>query len=73
MMMKDKKYTISGYDLSSSTDVYYFTEKGDECARLYCIFNVKQGASSVPSMEQFVLRKDENGHWKILGWDLVND
>lgn len=71
--MKDKKYTISGYDLSSSTDVYYFTEKGDECARLYCIFNVKQGVSSVPSMEQFVLRKDENGHWKILGWDLVND
>lgn len=71
--MKEKKYTISGYDLSSSTDVEYFTEKGDDCARMYCIFNVKQGASSVPSMEQFVLRKDEDGHWKILGWDLVND
>ena len=24
------------------------------------------------SLEQFILRKDEAGHWKIMGWDLVN-
>lgn len=71
--MKDKKYTISSYEVSSSTDVDYFTEQEDSCARLYCIFNVRQGSSTVPSVEQFVLRKDEAGHWKILGWELVND
>ena len=49
------------------------TEKEDSCARLYCNFYVKQGAGNVPSLEQFVLRKDGEGHWKILGWDLVNE
>lgn len=71
--MKEQKSTIYSYELSASTDVEFFTEKDYDCARLYCTFNVKQGAGTVPSMEQFVLRKDEDGHWKILGWDLVND
>lgn len=71
--MKNKKYTIYSYEVSASTDVEFFTEKEDSCARLFCIFNVKQGSGNVPSMEQFILRKDEEGHWKILGWDLVND
>lgn len=71
--MKEQKSTIYSYELSASTDVYYFTEQDYECARLYCLFNVKQGSSTVASMEQFVLRKDEAGHWKILGWDLAND
>lgn len=71
--MKSNKYTVYSYEVSASTDVEYFTEKEDSCARLYCVFNIKQGGSTVPSMEQFILRKDEAGHWKIMGWDLVND
>lgn len=72
--MKKGKYTISSYVVSASTDVEEFTENGYECARLYCTFSVKQGTNGTKaSMEQFVLRKDEDGHWKIYGWDLVND
>lgn len=72
--MKKGKYTISSYVLSASTDVYYFTENGYSCARMYCTFNVKQGTNgTTASMEEFVLRKDEDGHWKIYGWDLVED
>lgn len=69
--MKKNKYSISGYEMSASTDVDYFMEQGYSCARMYCTFYVKQGASSIASMEQFVLRQDEDGHWKILGWKLV--
>ena len=70
--MKQMNYTISSYVLSASVDVEEFTENGYSCARLYCTFNVKQGSNgTVPSVEQFVLRKDENGHWKIYGWELV--
>ena len=49
------------------------TEKEDSCARLYCTFNLKQTGSTgtMASMEQFVLREDEDGHWKILGWELA--
>lgn len=70
--MKENNYTIHSYEVSASTDVEYFTENDDSCARLYCNFYVKQGAGNVPSLEQFILRKDADGHWKILGWDLVN-
>lgn len=71
---KKNDFTISSYVLSASVDVEEFVENGDSCARLYCTFNVKQGTSgTVRSMEQFILRKDDDGHWKILGWDLVED
>ena len=72
--MKKDKCTISSYVLSASVDVEEFTENGYNCARLYCTFNVKRGTNgTVASMEEFVLRKDEDGHWKIYGWDLVKD
>lgn len=72
--MKKKKWTISSYVLSASVDVENFTENGYSCASLYCTFNVKQSTNgTVASMEQFILRKDENGHWKILGWELVEN
>lgn len=71
--MKKDNYTISGYVLSASVDVDEFVENGYSCARLYCTFNVKRGTSgTVSSVEEFVLRKDEDGHWKIYGWDLAN-
>ena len=71
--MKDNNYTISSYVLSASVDVEEFVENGYSCARLYCTFNVKQGTKGTTrSMEEFVLRKDEDGHWKIYGWQLVN-
>jgi hypothetical protein len=73
--MKGNKYTIYSYELPASTDVEYFTEDGYSCARMYCSFNLKQTGSTgmITSLEQFVLRQDENGRWKIMGWDLVNE
>lgn len=72
--MKKGNYTISSYVLSSSVDVEEFVENGYSCARLYCTFNVKQGTlGTTRSMEEFVLRKDEDGHWKIYGWQLVEN
>lgn len=70
--MKKNNYTISSYVLSASVDVDEFVENGYSCARLYCTFHVKQGPNgTVASMEQFVLRRDEDEHWKIFGWELV--
>ncbi len=72
--MKKNKYTIASYEVSASTDVEYFTQNEDSCARLYCTFNIRQDNSTrITSLERFVLRKDIDGHWKILGWELVED
>lgn len=73
--MKAKQYTVASYEVSASTDVEYFTQDGYSFARLYCTFYLRQPGSGgrVPSLERFLLRQDEDGHWKIFGWELVED
>lgn len=72
-VFKASNSAISSFTPSSSTDVFYFTEEGYECARLYCTYSIRTGTVMQKSEHVFVLRKDEGGHWKILGWDLVED
>lgn len=62
--------TISSFTLSSTIDVETYQNDGYEWARLYCIYSVKEQIL-VNSNIQFLLRKDENGHYKIYGWQLV--
>lgn len=68
---KESDSSILAYSTSSSLDVEEFWEGGRECARLYCTYNVRNGTSKQIVEEVFILRKDAEGHWKILGWDLV--
>ena len=68
---KDKK-VISSYSVSSSTDVQEYTYGGYDWAQLYCIYSVRMGTNVAPVQEHFIMRKDELGHWKILGWELVD-
>ena len=70
---KSQEYAIMSYSLSASTDVKYFTKDSYECASLYCIYNIRNGAVPGSVEELFILRKDEAGHWRILGWDLTQD
>lgn len=70
--MKANDQSISSYQVSASTDVEFFTENSDSCARLYCTYNIRQKTSILQNRVVFILRQDENKHWKILGWDLDN-
>jgi hypothetical protein len=64
--------SLSSYALSDSVDVDYYVHEGYECARLHCFFYFRTGTSMAPeSNHRFVLRKDADGHWKIMGWELV--
>ncbi len=64
---------VSGYTVSASTDVEEFVVDGRECARLYVTYRLRQGTEYIYSNEVFILRKDEDGHWKILGWELLEE
>lgn len=64
---------IVNYSTSSSTDVYYFKENGREYARLYGTFYVQVNKTMNTLEEVFVLRKDEQGHWKLYGWEKVSE
>lgn len=68
---KNDKKVISSYSVSSSTDVQEYSYGGREWAQLYCIYSIRMGTNVAPVQEHFIMRKDERGHWKILGWELV--
>lgn len=67
---KEKGITIYAYTVSSSTDVDFFDNKDGSWARLGCTYTLRQGTKTRAINEIFLLRKDENNHWKIYGWDL---
>ena len=64
---------ISSYSTSSGTDVEYFSRDGYEWASLYGILSIRQGTKMLTSNEKFLMRKDDDGHWKIYGWELVKE
>lgn len=63
--------TISSSDVSDSSDIKYKndTQKDDSLAFVDASYFMKEGKSTfTKTYMQFVLRKDENGEWKILGF-----
>lgn len=70
---KEKGMTITSYATAGSTSVDFFSQDNFEWARIYCTFYVKKENSSQAVNEVFLLRKDENGLWKIYGWDLAEN
>ncbi|HKM33422.1 MAG TPA: DUF6715 family protein [Lachnospiraceae bacterium] len=70
---EDKSIRISNYSISASTDVDYFSEDGFDFARLHCIYTLSNGSTKQPVDEVYLLRKDDNGHWRIYGWNLANN
>lgn len=70
---KEKGVTISSYALSPSVDVEYFEEDGYSFARLYCIYSLREETKIVATEQVFLLRQDEDGHWKIFGFALAGD
>ena len=71
--MKQQEIVISSYTPASSTDVDYFDADGYSWAKLNLTFTLRQGTVLNMTEEVFLLRKDEEGHWKIYGWKLAED
>lgn len=70
---KSNNRTIVSYSPSSSIDVEFFSQDGYECARLYCIYDIQQGSVLYKTTLCFILREDENSHYKIYGWEKVDN
>lgn len=67
-LWKEDETKVSSYKTANSTDVNYFTKNGRECASIFCTYTLRKGTTLQSLEEIFILRKDESGHWKILGW-----
>ena len=70
---KSGGYKITSYSPSASTDIEYFVEQDYECARGWCQFTIKSGKFYQVQQYVFILRKDEDSHWKIFGWQIVDE
>jgi hypothetical protein len=67
---RNSGYAISSFVVSNSTDVAYSSVDGVNTAYLHCLFTRRHGTELLSVDHHFFLRKDENGRWKVFGWDI---
>lgn len=61
------------YSTSSSVDVDYYEEDGCSFARMYGTYYLQVNKNLKSLEEVFVFRKDGDGHWKLYGWQPVEN
>ncbi|MFA9377696.1 MAG: DUF6715 family protein [Lachnotalea sp.] len=67
------KRILMGFAIESGDDVEYYTEEDVEYAIVNASYTLRETDTFTKSNEEYILRKDENGYWKILGWRVVAD
>lgn len=68
---KEQKKSIVSYVVQKSSSVNKSTVEGKEYATILATYMVKEKNSYVKSYEEFILRQDDKGRWKILGFRLL--
>ena len=65
------KTRISSYAIQSAAKTKYSTFKDRQYASIALVYYLRQGDKLLDSPTKFTLRKDDDGHWKILFWELT--
>lgn len=63
---------IHDYKVEKSQDIDMFTFEEKEYAIVSASYLVREGSNVLYVNEDYTLRKDEEGRWKILYWESVN-
>ena len=66
---KENNRRIINAVVAASTNVDYFMEDGFSFARIMCVYYIMEGDQSYPTNQVYLLRKDDENHWKIYGWE----
>jgi len=69
----NRNRVIVSATVSDSKEVQYKTVNGYECAFVNVYYFIREGSQYTRTYEDFCLRKDSNGHWKILTWRLSTE
>lgn len=71
-LYEENKQKFVSYSLAEASQVQYNTEDGVEYAKMKVTIVLKVDGGTLSGDEEYILRKDEQGRWKILGWQAVN-
>lgn len=72
-LYKDKKQRFVSYSLAEGSQIQYNTENDVEYAKMKVTLALNIDSSAVSLEEEYILRKDAEGRWKILGWQAVDN
>lgn len=71
---KEARRRLISVSVAASTNVDYFSDDGYDFARIYCGYTVKESDGRTASEGRvYLLRRDEDRHWKIYGWDAADN
>lgn len=68
---KGSNKTIINYQINSNESVQKWWNNDRECASIIALVNLN-GKSLNQVYEKFILRRDDQGRWKILGWEVAD-
>ena len=71
-LYEENKQKFISYSLAEASQVQYNTEDGVEYAKMKVTIVLKVDGGTMSGDEEYILRKDEEGRWKILGWQTVD-
>ena len=63
---KDQGITLAQTGVCDSNDVKYVTDKGSKIAYVKASYFMKEGSSYSKTYQEYVLRQDKEGCWRIL-------
>ncbi len=66
---KERERRITSISLASSANVKFFEEDGHSFARIMCSYNVMEKGMTYVVKHMYLLRMDDEKHWKIYGWE----
>ncbi len=67
---KKGDYSISNYIVQNS-EPEVLNVSGKKMCNVECLFSLRKGSTgTIANYYQFILRQDEEGRWKILGWQV---
>ena len=63
---------ISGYQVENGYNIEYITYQDKDYAKVDVLYYVREGSNLKHVYEEYTLREDEEGKWKILFWELTD-
>ena len=68
---KEEKRTISSISMCGTNEVIYKVVDGRDCAYVTCSYFMKVGKEYETTYQRYVLRRDDDGNWKILVYYVI--